>query len=78
MKIDFIRIHDNGCGISPELVRELNNKKSSAGAHVGVANVKKRLELYYGEEHEMYFESREGEGTSVHLFICAEGGRRAE
>lgn len=46
--------------------------------HVGVANVRKRLELYYGEEHEMYFESREGEGTSVHLFICAEGGRRAE
>ena len=57
---------------------ELNNKNSSDGNHVGVANVRKRLELYYGEEHEMYFESREGEGTSVHLFICAEGGRRAE
>ena len=61
-----------------KLVNELNNKNSSDGNHVGVANVRKRLELYYGEEHEMYFESREGEGTSVHLFICAEGGRREE
>ena len=75
----YIRIHDNGCGISPELVRELNNKKSSAGAHVGVANVRKRLELYYGEDHGMYFESREGSGTSVHLFIRAiRGGSQDE
>lgn len=74
----YIRIRDNGCGLPQELVNELNNKNSSDGNHVGVANVRKRLELYYGEEHEMYFESREGEGTSVHLFICAEGGRRAE
>ena len=74
----YIRIRDNGCGMQQELVNELNNKNSSVGDHVGVANVRKRLELYYGEEHEMYFESREGEGTSVHLFICAEGGRRAE
>ena len=75
----YIRIHDNGCGISPELVRELNNKKSSAGAHVGVANVRKRLELYYGENHGMYFESREGSGTSVHLFIRAiRGGSQDE
>lgn len=75
----YIRIHDNGCGISPELVRKLNNKKSSAGAHVGVANVRKRLELYYGENHGMYFESREGSGTSVHLFIRAiRGGSQDE
>ena len=74
----YIRIRDNGCGLPQEIVNELNKKNSSDGNHVGVANVRKRLELYYGEEHEMYFESREGEGTSVHLFICAEGGRRAE
>ena len=60
-------------------MRELNNKKSSAGAHVGVANVRKRLELYYGENHGMYFESREGSGTSVHLFIRAiRGGSQDE
>lgn len=74
----YIQIRDNGCGMPQELVNELNDKNSNVGDHVGVANVRKRLELYYGEEHEMYFESREGEGTSVHLFICAEGGRRAE
>ena len=75
----YIRIRDNGCGLPQELVNELNNKNSSDGNHVGVANVRKRLELYYGEEHEMYFESREGEGTSVHLFIRAiRGGSQDE
>ena len=70
----YIRIRDNGCGIPPDLVDELNNKNSSDGHHVGVANVRKRLELYYGDDHEMYFESREGQGTSVHLFIRAVRG----
>lgn len=70
----YIRIRDNGCGIPPDLVEELNNKNSSDGHHVGVANVRKRLELYYSDDHEMYFESREGQGTSVHLFIRAVRG----
>ena len=70
----YIRIRDNGCGIPQDLVDELNDKNSSAGHHVGVANVRKRLELYYGDDHEMYFESREGQGTSVHLFIRAVWG----
>ena len=39
----YIRIRDNGCGIPPDLVEELNNKNSSDGHHVGVANVRKRL-----------------------------------
>lgn len=70
----YIRIRDNGCGIPPDLVEELNNKNSSDGHHVGVANVRKRLELYYSDDHEMYFESRKGQGTSVHLFIRAVRG----
>lgn len=70
----YIRIRDNGCGIPPDLVEELNNKNSSDGHHVGVANVRKRLELYYSDDHEMYFESREGQRTSVHLFIRAVRG----
>ena len=75
----YIRIRDNGCGISPALVRELNDKKSDSGHHVGIANVRKRLELYYGEDHAMYFESQEGSGTSVHLFIRAVcGGNQNE
>ncbi len=67
----YIRIQDNGCGMKPAMVEELNDRHFSKGDHVGVANVRKRLELYYGEEHEMYFESREGIGTNVHLFIHA-------
>ena len=37
--------------------------------HVGIANVRKRLALYYGEEADLYFESEEGSYTMVHLFV---------
>lgn len=70
----YIQIHDNGCGIAPEVLKELNDKNNKTGNHVGIANVRKRLELYYGEEHDMYLESKEGFGTSVHLFIRAVNG----
>ncbi len=72
-----ITIKDNGKGISEEELKRLNSS-SDAGGHVGVANVKKRLELYYGEHAAVYFESREGEGTTVHLFIKAICGKDGE
>ena len=36
---------------------------------MGIANVRKRLALYYGEEADLYFESEEGSYTMVHLFV---------
>lgn len=72
-----IVIQDNGRGIAPDLLKRLNDQENEMKGHVGVSNVRKRLSLYYGENQDIYFESREGAGTTVHLFIPAvygEGG----
>jgi two-component system sensor histidine kinase YesM len=40
--------------------------------HLGIANVRKRLKLYYGRQAALYFESEAGNYTKVHLFIPIE------
>ncbi len=45
---------------------------------VGVYNVQTRIQLYYGTEYGLHFESRLGEGTQVTVTIpkhCREEGR---
>ena len=81
-----IIIADNGTGIDASTLgglnsRELENDTEYAGNHLGITNVRKRLRLYYGEQADIYFESRPGSYTKVHLFIPAvpagEGGTRS-
>lgn len=62
-------IEDNGIGMDEELVKQLNGDAEALNGHLGVANVRKRLKLYYGEEATVYFESARGCYTRVHLFI---------
>lgn len=63
-----IMIMDNGKGIEVETLKLLNDEKMELEGHVGIANVRKRLKLYYGDEADVYFESST-EGAKVHLFI---------
>lgn len=64
-----ITIEDNGRGIDEGLLRKLNDETADMGEHVGIANVRKRLKLYYGEEAVLYFESIPDSYTRIHLFI---------
>jgi len=64
-----VAIRDNGKGIARERLAQLNDPGYKPEGHVGVTNVRKRLELYYGEDAELYFESEEQRGTTVHLFV---------
>lgn len=64
-----ITIEDNGRGIDARLLRKLNDETADMGDHVGIANVRKRLKLYYGEEAVVYFESIPDKFTRIHLFI---------
>lgn len=64
-----ITIEDNGEGIEESLLRKLNDDASDMGEHVGIANVRKRLKLYYGEEAVVYFESIPDHYTRIHLLI---------
>lgn len=67
----YITIKDNGHGMSGEVLDLLNGTDQELKDHVGIANVKKRLRLYYGEDAALYFESGEGTGTKVHMFVKA-------
>lgn len=64
-----ITIEDNGEGIDENLLRKLNDDAADMGEHIGIANVRKRLKLYYGEEAVVYFESVPEDYTRIHLLI---------
>lgn len=64
-----ITIQDNGSGMPPELVELYNKKEKVLKGHLGIANVCRRLQLYYGENANLFFESEPGISTCVHLFI---------
>lgn len=70
-----IIIEDNGCGITYEQLKKLNDDSEEMEGHVGVTNVRKRLKLYYGQEAVIYFESLYGKYTKVHLFIPCHMGK---
>lgn len=67
-----IRIQDNGCGISDEMVREMNQgifRKTDNKNHIGMGNAITRIHMYYGENAEVKIESRLGQGTVVQIWI---------
>lgn len=66
-----ILIQDNGQGMDPDMVAKLNQDECEMEGHLGIANVRKRLKLYYGGQAALYFESEVGNYTKVHLFsVC--------
>lgn len=69
-----IIVKDNGKGIAPELLAQMNDETVSIPGHVGIQNVRTRLRLYYGDDATVYFESREGSYTKAHLFVKAVNG----
>jgi two-component system sensor histidine kinase YesM len=64
-----IFVRDNGAGIEPDRVFELNeelhreNQTRTAG--IGLSNVHERIKVEYGEDFGLYVESVPGEGTTV-------------
>lgn len=72
-----LAVADNGRGMSEEQVRELLTKKTrktSGLSGIGVANVRERLELYYGDRGGVRYESGSS-GTTAHLFLPASKGQ---
>lgn len=71
-----ILIKDNGKGIEPALVEEINQRvfrSSNRGGHIGMENVISRLSMYYGEEASVKVISSLGEGTEVIILIPRRG-----
>ncbi|WP_341480014.1 sensor histidine kinase [Paenibacillus dendrobii] len=67
-----ITITDDGEGMDPEQLRTiLMDKPGTAGSSngVGVANVNHRIQLYFGHDYGLHYESEREEGTVVTLRI---------
>lgn len=68
-----LTVADNGRGMSEEQIQELitkKGKKTSGLSGIGVSNVRERLELYYGGEGKLCYESSK-EGTLAHIYLPA-------
>lgn len=59
-------VSDNGCGIDPETLKTILTTKTKG---YGVQNVHHRVQLFYGPEYGLAYESTLMEGTTVTLTI---------
>ena len=59
-------IQDNGPGISPEQLKQLEQPSDK---HYGISNVRQRLALYYGDQASLSIQSEKGQGTKVILLL---------
>ncbi|MCD7746658.1 MAG: sensor histidine kinase [Lachnospiraceae bacterium] len=67
----FIEIADDGVGMDEETLSHIfeAHKVNYQSNGVGVYNVQKRLQLYYGPDYGLTYQSRTGEGTCVTVKI---------
>lgn len=71
----IIRIIDNGCGVSPDIVKEMNEefdsnkeeKETDVRQHIGLRNINMRIKLLYGAQYGLHVESTEGESFTVEI-----------
>ncbi|RXZ79684.1 sensor histidine kinase [Paenibacillaceae bacterium] len=65
-------LYDNGKGMSEDLLQQLmadrqDGETREGEEHIGIRNVKTRLQLYYGEGASLKIESEPGRGTTVSI-----------
>lgn len=73
----IISVKDDGKGISPDVLEDLSAKTSDKKSHggfsgIGVANVKERLRLYYGDAGKVICESDGKTYTKISIVLPAE------
>ncbi len=75
----YIHISDNGVGIPPDKLEKLQNgelKVSNGYNHIGLNNVRERINILYQQDCHFQMISMEGEGTVISFRIpIKEGGR---
>ncbi len=65
-----IAVEDNGCGIPAEKLAILENgKPEREKQHIGLLNVRKKLELYYEGKASMSIHSAEDKGTRIEIIV---------
>ena len=68
---DYIRVTDDGVGMTPEQLATILEKKEADGesSKIGVCNVNERLQLFFGSEAVMKYYSEPGKRTMVMLVL---------
>ncbi len=69
---ELIEIHviDNGCGMSEEQISKIiEASEPKGGDHIGLINVKTKLELYYEGRASIQITSQQGEGTDICIIV---------
>ena len=67
-----IIVEDDGVGIDRDTLEKINNgEKLSDKNHVGIENVRERIQLNFGDRYGMKIESAEWKGTKVLLYFPA-------
>lgn len=66
-----IQVVDDGVGMEPEVLEHIyeKHKVNYRSNGVGVYNVQKRLQLYYGSEYGITYKSEKGKGTTATITI---------
>lgn len=68
----LITVEDNGVGIAPEILEKINRgEQLGSKTHVGIVNVKERIQLNFGESYGMRIESAQWKGTKIVLTLPA-------
>lgn len=73
-------VEDDGVGMNEQTLQKIQQKEFQTMAYhntgIGLQNVQRRIQIYYGEEHEMKVYSEVGKGTKVILRLPfrTEGG----
>ena len=68
-----ICVSDNGRGVDEETCKKLLQKnESDSSSHYAVFNVHERLQIRYGRDSGLHYESEEGKGTKVKIRIPEE------
>jgi LytS/YehU family sensor histidine kinase len=65
-------VEDDGTGIAPERLAEIQGEAAPADGAIGLRNVDGRLRALYGQDHRLVIESEVGRGTRVEIRIPLE------
>lgn len=76
----YITISDDGVGMDEETLGHIFDEKEHAGDHrgIGVFNVQRRLQLYYGKDYGITYVSDVGCGTIATVVVPLRGGAEHE
>lgn len=58
---------DDGCGMDPEKLMDLQNSMNHSEGGYGLRNVNIRIKLQYGSQYGVYIESERGFGTKIRI-----------